>query len=347
MRSARLFVGVMAAIALQPHAEAAPGAGTVTITPLGSHPGEVCFNDRALLFEDPTGVRVLYDPGRTIDGGNDPRLGEVHVIILSHAHADHLGERHTGSAGCGGNPAGAAYPQSILAEVASARSSAVFLGGELPPFIAQKIRNVRGGATAPATETCPASGLANELVVPRSAPCTAPLRQGASRTVKLAGAAAGVKIAAVQAVHTNGIPAVFLDPPGVAPGTPANAGDAVGFVLRFSNGLVVYLSGDTGMFGDMETVIRRYHGANLAVINIGDIFQMGPDEAAFATRQLLKPVTVIPSHTTEASTSAGAPLPGSRLERFIQQLGGSAAVVVPLSDVARSFDGSGRCVDCP
>ena len=41
----------------------------VKITPLGSHAGEFCRNDRALLFEDPTGVRVLYDPGRTIAGG--------------------------------------------------------------------------------------------------------------------------------------------------------------------------------------------------------------------------------------------------------------------------------------
>src|SRR5262245_65504767 len=36
-------------------------AQTVKVTPLGSHTGELCQNDRALLFEDPTGVRILYD----------------------------------------------------------------------------------------------------------------------------------------------------------------------------------------------------------------------------------------------------------------------------------------------
>src|SRR6516225_4756410 len=63
----------------------------VKITPLGQRTGEFCFLDRALLFEDPTGVRILYDPGNTIAGGTDPRLGDVHVILITHAHTDHLG----------------------------------------------------------------------------------------------------------------------------------------------------------------------------------------------------------------------------------------------------------------
>ena len=47
-------------------------AQTVKITPLGSHAGELCQNDRALIFEDPSGVRVLYDAGAAIAGGTDP-----------------------------------------------------------------------------------------------------------------------------------------------------------------------------------------------------------------------------------------------------------------------------------
>ena len=38
-------------------------AQNVKITPVGSHPGELCANDRATIFEDPTGVRILYDAG--------------------------------------------------------------------------------------------------------------------------------------------------------------------------------------------------------------------------------------------------------------------------------------------
>src|SRR5258705_6366845 len=36
-------------------------AQNVKITPLGSHAGELCASDRATIFEDPTGVRILYD----------------------------------------------------------------------------------------------------------------------------------------------------------------------------------------------------------------------------------------------------------------------------------------------
>ena len=66
-------------------------AQNVTITPLGARSGEFCTPDRALLIEDPTGVRILYDPGMTVAGGTDPRLGSVDVVLVTHAHGDHLG----------------------------------------------------------------------------------------------------------------------------------------------------------------------------------------------------------------------------------------------------------------
>lgn len=48
----------------------------VKVTPLGSHDGEFCRNDRAMVFEDPDGTRILYDAGRTVRGADDPRLGQ-------------------------------------------------------------------------------------------------------------------------------------------------------------------------------------------------------------------------------------------------------------------------------
>ena len=45
-------------------------AQTVKVTPLGGIDGEFCPQDRALVFEDPNGTRILYDPGRTVAGAS-------------------------------------------------------------------------------------------------------------------------------------------------------------------------------------------------------------------------------------------------------------------------------------
>ncbi|MEJ2143399.1 MAG: MBL fold metallo-hydrolase, partial [Gammaproteobacteria bacterium] len=73
-------------------------ADTVKISPLGSHDGEFCRNDRALIFEDPDGTRILYDAGRTVRGPDDPRLGNIDAVLLSHVHGDHLGDKHQSKA---------------------------------------------------------------------------------------------------------------------------------------------------------------------------------------------------------------------------------------------------------
>ena len=76
-------------------------AQNVKITPVGSHPGELCANDRATIFEDPTGVRILYDVGHTLTGADDQRLGTIHLVLLSHAHGDHIGDQKLKALGAG------------------------------------------------------------------------------------------------------------------------------------------------------------------------------------------------------------------------------------------------------
>lgn len=88
-----------------------------------------------------------------------------------------------------------------------------------------------------------------------------------------------------------------------------------------------------------------FYGVNLAVVHGGDLFTMGPDEAAFAVSQLIKPRSVIPEHFNQVSTTGGKVNAGTRLERFMQQLHGQAKtrVLVPLSGVPIVCDGQGNC----
>ena len=78
---------------------------------------------------------------------------------------------------------------------------------------------------------------------------------------------------------------------------------------------------------------------------MGDLFTMGPDEAAFAVNHLIKPNTVIPEHANQVSTSGGAVNPDTRVKRFINQVH-HVKVIVPLSGVPTSCVGEGHCTAC-
>ena len=99
-------------------------AQNVKITPVGSHAGELCMRDRATIFEDPTGLRVLYDAWQSVTGADDPRLGKIDVILLSHAHGDHIGDQKMKAleAGTCDNPqVVSAAPNSTTAEIAAGK----------------------------------------------------------------------------------------------------------------------------------------------------------------------------------------------------------------------------------
>src|SRR5207247_2956442 len=118
------------------------------------------------------------------------------------------------------------------------------------------------------------------------------------------------------------------------------------FVAPCTVGCGVYLTGATGMFGDMETSSSRYYHPTLVVLNMSDTVTLGPNEAAFMMKSLVRPRSVMPSHVNEQATAGGAIRGGTRVSRFETLVRGDVDVVVPVSDVTRSFDGSGRCVGC-
>jgi len=312
-------LGLAAALTL---AAAAPvQSETIKITPLGSHDGEFCRLDRAMIFEDPDGTRILYDAGRTVRGADDPRLGKIDAILVSHAHGDHLGDIHPAQANEGTCSAPMfpvkAVPNSNSVNIAVAKKSKIVIGSEFGSFFAAKMK-VAGGDPKQV-----------QLV-----------RFGANAKV------GGVTITTVPAAHSNGIAPAFLDgdlAKAMADnGLTAYAGPPTGYVVRFSNGLVAYLSGDTGITAEQDVVVRRHYKANLAVMNIGDVFTTGPIEAAFVINELVKPRSVIASHANEPATAGGKVVAGTRTEAFIKAA--TMPVHVPLSGRTLEFSADGVCV---
>jgi len=82
------------------------------------------------------------------------------------------------------------------------------------------------------------------------------------------------------ALHSSGLP------------DGSNGGSAAGFLLQLGNQRI-YLAGDTALMLDMKLI--GIGGLDLAVLPIGDLFTMGPDDSLEAIK-LLNPARVIPCH---------------------------------------------------
>ncbi|MDQ1474338.1 MAG: hypothetical protein QOJ99_5818 [Bryobacterales bacterium] len=345
---ASLILFISFPVHAEDHSSAPSRAQTVKVTALGAKTGEFCSPDRALLFEDPTGVRILFDPATTIAGGGDTRLGVIHAVLVSHAHGDHIGNARLNqdpgspNAACASGVPVIATPNSNAAGIAAAKSSAVIVASELAAFMSRKLQNILGSA-APG---CPASGPNNEISLPLVQPCVGNLGYGAKRTLRVPSAPSGVQIAVVPAAHGNGAPADEISDPLrtqlAADNLSFAPGQASSYIVRFTNGMTAFLSGDTGLTSDMNIVVKDYYRANFAVFNIGDIFTTGPEEAAFAVNTLMRPASVIPSHANEQATVNGNATAGTKTARFMD-LVREAGVYPPLSGAVMEFDGYGRC----
>jgi L-ascorbate metabolism protein UlaG (beta-lactamase superfamily) len=315
-------------------------AQNVRITPIGSHPGELCANDRAMVFEDPTGVRLLYDPAHNLTAGDDPRLGDIHVVLLSHMHGDHLGDRKLRAVGAGdcANSERVPAPNSMTAEVVVAKNAVLVTTRAMAGFVAAKVRGMRSQPLG----VCPQPIAAT---VPVEAACTSSIDLGGVFVAKSARAAQGVAITLVYASHVNNAPPALLSAAQrtafEADGAVFEYGPPIGFVVKFTNGLTAYLSGDTGIHSEMKTIVNEYHHANLAVLNLGNnpgIYISG----AHAINELIQPASVILTHVNEPASEGGRLRPQSRTAALIEQLEPPAHLA--LSGRTMEFDGQGQCV---
>lgn len=96
---------------------------------------------------------------------------------------------------------------------------------------------------------------------------------------------ADVAITQTEARHTSGI---------MEDGKFIYGGVPTGFVLAIDNGPVLYHSGDTTVFSDMQ-LIRDLYAPEFGMLPIGDHFTMGPKAAALAVK-FLGLTQVLPIH---------------------------------------------------
>src|SRR4051812_5366485 len=118
--------------------------------------------------------------------------------------------------------------------------------------------------------------------------------------------AAGVTVTMVPAVHSSSIE---------EESPPRYAGVASGYVIRFEHGLTIYYAGDTTLFGDMRLIGQIYQ-PSIAFLPIGDVYTMGPDQAAIACA-LLGVKDVVPMHYGTFPELTGTP---ARLRELVSDV---------------------------
>ena len=119
---------------------------------------------------------------------------------------------------------------------------------------------------------------------------TLPMSKGGTQKV------GEIEVTMVHATHSNGIE---------DEGKIVYGGEPCGYIIRLPGGLTLYHAGDTGIFGDMK-IIGELYQPELACLPIGDLYTMGPREAALAIR-LLGVRHVIPMHYGTFPVLTGTP----------------------------------------
>jgi len=130
-----------------------------------------------------------------------------------------------------------------------------------------------------------------------------------------------ITITQTRAEHSS---EVTVTDPATKKTTTYPGGEPAGFIIEFENGFKFYHMGDTGLFGDMR-FIADYYKPDLIMIPIGGQFVMDPKDAAYATREMLKPKYAIPIHYGTFPALKGTP------QEYQTALGQTSTQVFPIS----------------
>jgi L-ascorbate metabolism protein UlaG (beta-lactamase superfamily) len=106
----------------------------------------------------------------------------------------------------------------------------------------------------------------------------------------------GLQVTMVPAVHSSSVE---------EDGKIIYLGVATGYVITFEDGLTIYFAGDTSIFGDMRLIGEMY-SPSIAFLPIGDLYTMGPEQAAKAC-ELLGVRQVVPMHYGTFPALTGTP----------------------------------------
>ena len=125
----------------------------------------------------------------------------------------------------------------------------------------------------------------------------------------------GIKFTMLDAKHSSDLDIVEETVPG---------GSAASFLITLEDGTKIFHAGDTGLFGDMKTIIGEIYKPDIVLVPIGDKFTMGPFEAALATRWF-DPKVAIPMHYNTFPPIEQDP---SVYSNFVNQLNPNIDVVI-------------------
>jgi len=131
----------------------------------------------------------------------------------------------------------------------------------------------------------------------------------------------GVRITMTHAEHSSEL--VWRNPATDKDETHVG-GEPAGFLIEFENGFKLWHLGDTGVFGDMKLLGEMYKPDVLLIPIGGGQFVMNPSDAAFATRDLIKPKMALPMHYGTNPALVGTP------EEYIKALGNAPVKVLPI-----------------